>query len=152
MIGRVLVGVSAVCLSLAALSGCGGPASVAAVVSVRDAESAQPVVGATLVVQSKSRDHPLSIDTILGRTGPAEHRRTTDELGMARITLIEGRLTRISVLPSDRGSRETDSARELAFVNIEPEAPGIEAWDRWLPLVSLRGRPLELKLERTGAR
>lgn len=132
----MVIGVMIGCLTCG-ISGCAGPAEMRALVEVREVGTHVPVAGALVIAQSMNRDHPLSVDSQLGRLGPMESRDTTDERGLARVELVEGRLVRFSVVPMgrvDRGVGRGGAGCAMAFVNVETESPGDEVWGRWLPL------------------
>jgi len=67
-------------------------------VRVVDAASGEPILGAKVVADVASHDHPFSVATLLGETGPVSSSAFTDELGLAMVTCTPGRAVRIGVL------------------------------------------------------
>jgi hypothetical protein len=78
-------------------SGC-GPVVRDLRVEVRDAATKQPAAGVNVFADVPSNDHPFSIATLLGQTGPLNWRAMTDELGVAKLRYAQGRPVRVGVL------------------------------------------------------
>lgn len=85
-------------LTAAGLGGCAGPDIAALSVLVTDQASGEPIPGAKVVADTPSRDHPLSFETLLGRTGPMLETAFTDDRGRAVVEYASGRPVRIGVL------------------------------------------------------
>lgn len=111
-------------LTVAGLAGCAGPGRFESVVEVRSAATGEGVAGAVVVAQSLAKDHPLSIDTLLGRTQPEEERAVTDAAGRARVRFVEDRLARVGVISVEQGA-------SMAFVTLGSGGSDEEGWGRW---------------------
>lgn len=94
-------------LGLAALTAAPGcaPAKIPLHIELRDAASASPVIGCRVFAETPSKDHPFSIASILGQTGPAASNATTDARGAAILTGLTGRAVRLVVWPTGEGPR-----------------------------------------------
>ena len=80
---------------------CSAPTSVFTV-SVRDAQSMNPIAGAVVVADTPNRNHPFSIASILGRAGPLSVQATTDAQGRASLVGLDDRPVRIGVFADGR--------------------------------------------------
>lgn len=83
------------------LAGCAGPDRSSLRVAVSDAATGAPVADAKVVADTPSRNHPFSISTMLGLTGPESSVAYTDERGVAVVEHAVGRPVRIGVLARD---------------------------------------------------
>ncbi len=92
---RLLV---AAILAVVPLAGCAGPDVAALSVRVTDSTTGAPMANAKVVADTPSHDHPLSIESMLGQTGPIEKNVYTDEAGVAVVQYAAGRPVRIGVL------------------------------------------------------
>jgi hypothetical protein len=84
---------------LATLSCC-GPSTAPLGVEIRDAATRAPVAGATVIADVPSRNHPLSVATLLGQTGPKSSRAVTDADGRAGVAYVPDRPVRLTVVPA----------------------------------------------------
>ena len=85
-------------LTTALLTGCAGPDSSALSVLVSDASTGEPLAGAKVVADTPSHDHPFSISSMLGQTGPRQSVGYTDDRGLAIVEYATGRAVRVGVL------------------------------------------------------
>ncbi|MBY0311317.1 MAG: hypothetical protein K2W85_04555 [Phycisphaerales bacterium] len=85
-------------MALAMLQGC-SPTKVTLDVAVRDAITAEPVVGCRVLAETPSKDHPFSIASLLGQTGPFDSSAVTDARGRATLVGLESRALRLGVWP-----------------------------------------------------
>jgi hypothetical protein len=104
-------------LGSALLAAC-APAPRPLLVEVRDAHTKRPAAGVSVVAQTPSRDHPFSIASLLGQTGPHDARAQTDARGVARLEFMPGRPVRLGVLAP---------GWDAGFVLFDPDAPGFDA-------------------------
>lgn len=95
-----------VCLATAALPGC-SPTRSTLTVEVRDAATGEPAPGVTVLADVPSRNHPFSVASLLGQTGPVSSRGTTDAKGVATVDRIEDRPFRLTIVP-EGGTPESD--------------------------------------------
>ncbi|MCC6322824.1 MAG: hypothetical protein IT438_15480 [Phycisphaerales bacterium] len=87
------------CVLAAALVGCSADTTSASLrVLVADASSQAPIAGAEVIAETPSRDHPFSIQTLFGETGPVRTSASTDSAGVALVEFIPGRPVRIGVI------------------------------------------------------
>lgn len=85
----------------------------------------QPVYPGVIFAETPSRDHPFSIATLLGQTGPKSTNVLPDERGEAVITIPRDRPLRLGVMTHDWGP---------GFVFLDPH-PGLSGQARdWMPL------------------
>lgn len=91
------------------------------IVEVREAKSHQPASDVTVVADVPARDHPLSVASLLGQTGPLSSRASTDVRGVAMVRFVPGRPLRLGVLAP---------GWTTGLVIVEPDAPGFDpsAW------------------------
>ena len=80
------------------LTGCAGPDIAALSVLVLDQETGEVISGAKVVADTPSHDHPLSVESMLGRTGPILNTAYTDSSGETVVEYAAGRPVRIGVL------------------------------------------------------
>jgi hypothetical protein len=85
-------------LAVLPLAACAGPDVAALSVLVTDSTSGAPMANAKVIADTPSHDHPLSIESMLGKTGPIEKNVYTDEAGVAVVEYAAGRAVRIGVL------------------------------------------------------
>jgi hypothetical protein len=85
-------------LAIAVLSGCAGPDIAALSVLVMDQASGEVISGAKVVADTPSHEHPLSVESMLGQTGPMLKTGYTDSSGTAVVEYAVGRPVRIGVL------------------------------------------------------
>lgn len=95
-----------------------GPSTGPLTVQVRDAATLEPAAGVNVVGQTPSRDHPFSIATMLGQTGPNSSSAVTDAQGRATITYIPGRPVRLGLL---------GEGWDPSIVLIDPSDPAFDA-------------------------
>lgn len=112
------------------LTACSNPATHPAHLFLRDAETSAPIPGATILAEVPSRDHPLSIDSILGRTGPLDSRATTNAEGRADIALVPDRPVRIGILrlgyPPSFALLDPAPAESTSWLSANDVSPSIE--------------------------
>lgn len=108
--------------ALMGVTGC-GPDIRSFRVEVRDAITHEPARNVTVFADVPSQDHPFSVASLLGRTGPIDSRAMTNDYGLAELQRIDGRPVRLGVLSAGWAVGE---------VFINPDAPGFnaQAWIR----------------------
>lgn len=72
-------------------------------VEVRDFETREPVVGARVMAEVPSQDHPKSVATFLKLTGPVSSEGVTDNQGRANVQYVIGRPVRFFVWAPGQG-------------------------------------------------
>ncbi len=85
-------------IAAALLVGCAASDNSSLSVEVSDAATGAPVANAKVVADTPSHDHPFSIATMLGLTGPEFSTAFTDDHGRAVVEYATGRPVRIGVL------------------------------------------------------
>jgi hypothetical protein len=89
-------------LTLAAIAlglpACSSPSMQPLMVTVTDAATHSPVHAAEVIADVPSKDHPFSVNSIFGLTGPLSNSAFTDERGIATVNYATGRPVRITVL------------------------------------------------------
>lgn len=124
-------------MALAMLQGC-SPTKVTLDVAVRDAITAEPVVGCRVLAETPSKDHPFSIASLLGQTGPFDSSAVTDARGRATLVGLESRAVRLGVWPRGESPR---------FVLVEePAADGRAAWVHLLGTPGAGERAMEVRV------
>ena len=97
----------------------GGP-ETAIIVSVRNAETHEPVRDAQCAAETLSRNHPFSIASIMWQTMDSASTGTTDETGTARLTVLADRHYRLRIWP--RGGAP------VVFFHAEPSPLPMGVW------------------------
>lgn len=112
-------------------------------VEVRRSDTHEPVVGALMIAQSSAKDHPLSVDSILGKTGPLESRGMTGADGRATVEIVEDRYVRIGVVAPQAGAA-------MAFAGFDASDARWNAWKVLAPNSSgdAAAASLELRVSR----
>lgn len=85
-------------LALLWVTGCSSDPSAQLRVRVLDGKTLDPVVGAKVIAETPSQDHPFSVRTILGGTGPIRSTAETDQAGEALVLYHPGRPVRIAAI------------------------------------------------------
>jgi hypothetical protein len=80
------------------LSGCASEPKAVLLVQVSDAGSGAPIAGAKVQAETAARNHPLSVSSLLGQTGPMTSTGFTDANGQATLEYLSGRPVRIAAL------------------------------------------------------
>lgn len=80
------------------LTGCTGPSGIPVQVGVGVYRAGVPVEGARVVSHSTSRDHPFSVETLLGKTGPIDDVGETDADGEVTLEVFADRDSRVVVI------------------------------------------------------
>lgn len=99
---RGLLCVIAAGTSMLLIAGCQSARTTSFDVVVYDVHYNIPIEGVQVIAQTPSRDHPFSIATLLGQTGPFESRGITNDAGCVRLQGVADRSLRITVI--NRGS------------------------------------------------
>lgn len=87
-------------LALVWMTGCSSDPSAQLRVRVLEGKTLEPVVGARVIAETPSQDHPFSVRTILGETGPIRSTAETNRAGEALVLYHPGRPVRIgAILP-----------------------------------------------------
>lgn len=86
-------------LALAVLcSGCASEPMSTLLVHVRSGPDGQPLQGAMVLAETPSRDHPFSVESLLGQTGPRSDSALTDSQGAAAVHCPRERPVRIGII------------------------------------------------------
>ena len=91
--------------AMTAVGGCASAKPVALDVHIRDAVTHDPISGALVVGDTPSQDHPFSVASLLGETGPLASRADSDLAGKARIEGLMDRPLRITIIVQQRAPR-----------------------------------------------
>lgn len=83
---------------LALAGGCASEPRAVLHVQVSDAGSGAPIVGAKVQAETAARNHPLSVSSLLGQTGPVTSTGFTDDDGRATLEYLSGRPVRVAAL------------------------------------------------------
>lgn len=85
-------------LATFATGGCSTPTFAPLTVTVTEANGGEPVPMAKVLAEVPSKDHPFSVQTIFGETGPLSHSAFTNSDGVAVVQYAVGRPVRVGVL------------------------------------------------------
>ncbi len=102
---------------LAQLGACASEETCSLRVQVRRGPDHQPVHVAVVFAETPSRDHPFSVASLLGHTGPQSSTEVLDERGVAIITCPRERPLRLGVMTHDWGPG-------FVFLNPHPGLSG----------------------------
>ncbi|MFN7021556.1 MAG: hypothetical protein ACK4WH_09550 [Phycisphaerales bacterium] len=87
-------------LALVMVTACSSDPSAQLRVRVLDGQTLDAVVGAVVIAETPSQDHPFSVRTLLGETGPIRSTAETNQAGEALVLFCPGRPVRIgAVMP-----------------------------------------------------
>lgn len=79
---------TAALLACGGLWGCSGSGPTTSLrIQVQDAASGQPLAGVVVIGETCSRDHPFSVASLVGQTGPRDARAWTGADGRASLTV-----------------------------------------------------------------
>lgn len=78
--------------------GCAHERTSYLMLTVTDAQTHKPLSGVKVQADTCSRNHPFSVASMLGQTGPVSSVAYSDDAGRARVEYLDGRPVRIGVL------------------------------------------------------